>query len=54
MKIRKNRSSLWMALYLAPLVIFFVAFFVYPLAFNLYTSLMMRGSFAASSTRVSA
>lgn len=40
MKIRKNRSSLWIALYLAPLVIFFVAFFVYPLAFNLYTSLM--------------
>ena len=50
MKIRKNRSSLWIALYLAPLVIFFVAFFVYPLAFNLYTSLM-RGE--AGSTRIS-
>jgi raffinose/stachyose/melibiose transport system permease protein len=40
MKIRKNCNSLWIALYLAPLVIFFVAFFIYPLVFNLYTSLM--------------
>jgi raffinose/stachyose/melibiose transport system permease protein len=40
MKKKRNRSLGWIALYLAPILVLFGAFFVYPLLFNVYTSLM--------------
>jgi raffinose/stachyose/melibiose transport system permease protein len=40
MKARRNRNSLWIALYLLPLAVLFIAFFLFPLVFNLYTSFM--------------
>ncbi len=40
MKSRRNPNTRWIGLYLLPLAILFVAFFLYPLAFNIFTSLM--------------
>ncbi len=40
MKAKKHSNSVMIILYLAPLIILFTAFFLYPLVFNLYTSFM--------------
>lgn len=40
MKRRKNRNKAWILVYLAPLVLLFSAFFLFPLLFNIYTSFM--------------
>lgn len=40
MKRCRNPNRIWILAYLAPLAILFVAFFLFPLVFNLYTSFM--------------
>jgi raffinose/stachyose/melibiose transport system permease protein len=40
MKQKKNRNTLWIVLYLLPLAVLFIGFFIYPLIFNVYGSLM--------------
>lgn len=40
MKQKRNRDIVWIVLYLVPIAVLFIGFFIYPLFFNFYGSLM--------------